>query len=231
MIKNNVNQGARELCKMMGLKLGMIDFSASSVNRQTQVLFKEIQKANAEKVVTEKVSKSSTVIEGVDEKEVVDVVNRYRKGALQTCYLEKGSVTNGHVTTDEVIKDIRKKEKVGEVPVSEEDLELCNKVNQACSSCLPGIKNEEISGEEKIGHKRCSKEELSRGMVSSDETDGESGSEKTAITVVKKEKSAQGGKGKKGEKSKKKNKKEGVDTLLADACRLRVPVTTWFNFM
>ncbi|PKY58486.1 hypothetical protein RhiirA4_429745, partial [Rhizophagus irregularis] len=115
----------------------MIDFSASSVNkdRQTQVLFKEIQKANAEKVVTEKVSKSSTVIEGVDEEEVVDVVNR----------------------------DIRKKEKVGEVPVSEENLELYNKVNQACSSRLPGIKKEEIS-EEKIGHKRCSKEELSRGM-------------------------------------------------------------------
>ncbi|GBC48012.2 hypothetical protein RhiirA1_490962 [Rhizophagus irregularis] len=210
---------------MMGLKLGMIDFSASSVNkdRQTQVLFKEIQKANAEKVVTEKVSKSSMVIEGVDEEEVVDVVNRYRKGALQTRYLEKGSVTNGHVTTDEVLnvtKDIRKKEKVGEVPVSEEDLELYNKVNQACSSCLPGIKKEEISGEEIIGHKRCSKEELSRGMVRSDETDRESGSEKTAVTVVKKEKSAQGGKGKKGEKSKKKNKKEGVDTLLADACRL-----------
>ncbi|CAG8726179.1 14497_t:CDS:2, partial [Rhizophagus irregularis] len=147
-----------------------------------------------------KVSKSSMVIEGVDEEEVVDVVNRYRKGALQTRYLEKGSVTNGHVTTDEVLnvtKDIRKKEKVGEVPVSEEDLELYNKVNQACSSCLPGIKKEEISGEEIIGHKRCSKEELSRGMVRSDETDRESGSEKTAVTVVKKEKSAQGGKGKK----------------------------------
>ncbi|RGB24608.1 hypothetical protein C1646_772830 [Rhizophagus diaphanus] len=53
---------ARELCRMMGLKLDMIDFSASSVNkdRQTQVLFKEIQKANTEKVVTEEFSKSST---------------------------------------------------------------------------------------------------------------------------------------------------------------------------
>ncbi|RGB38119.1 hypothetical protein C1646_15447 [Rhizophagus diaphanus] len=51
MIKDNVNQSARELCKMMGLRLGTIDFSASNVNkdRQTQVLFEEIQKTNAKK--------------------------------------------------------------------------------------------------------------------------------------------------------------------------------------
>ncbi|PKY46063.1 hypothetical protein RhiirA4_460834 [Rhizophagus irregularis] len=100
-----------------------------------------------------------------------------------------------------------KKGKTGEVPVSEEDMSLYNKVNQACSSRLPEIKKEEIS-EEKIGHKRCSKEKLSRGSVSSDETDGESESENIATIVAKKEKSAQGGKGKKGGKSKKKNKKK-----------------------
>ncbi|EXX70289.1 uncharacterized protein OCT59_016115 [Rhizophagus irregularis] len=47
MIKENVNQSVREVCKMMGLKLGDIDFSISDVNkdRQTEVLFKEIQKS------------------------------------------------------------------------------------------------------------------------------------------------------------------------------------------
>ncbi|CAB5369726.1 unnamed protein product [Rhizophagus irregularis] len=75
-------------------------------------------------------------------------------------------------------------------------MSLYNKVNQPCSSRLPEIKKEEIS-EEKIGHKRCSKEKLSRGSVSSDETDGKIESENIATIVAKKEKSAQGGKGKK----------------------------------
>ena len=50
MIKENVNRSVREVCKMMGLKLGDIDFSVSGVNkdRQTEVLFKEIQKANVD---------------------------------------------------------------------------------------------------------------------------------------------------------------------------------------
>ncbi|CAB5212229.1 uncharacterized protein OCT59_019084 [Rhizophagus irregularis] len=75
-------------------------------------------------------------------------------------------------------------------------MSLYNKVNQPCSSRLPEIKKEEIS-EEKIGHKRCSKEKLSRGSVSSDETDGKIESENIATIVAKKEKSAQAGKGKK----------------------------------
>ncbi|PKK74697.1 hypothetical protein RhiirC2_708685 [Rhizophagus irregularis] len=86
-------------------------------------------------------------------------------------------------------------------------MSLYNKVNQPCSSRLPEIKKEEIS-EEKIGHKRCSKEKLSRGSVSSDETDGKIESENIATIVAKKEKSAQGGKG------------FWIDTLLGDACRL-----------
>ncbi|PKY58278.1 hypothetical protein RhiirA4_429596 [Rhizophagus irregularis] len=103
---------------------------------------------------------------------------------------------NGHVTPDKVIditNNFRKKVKTGEVPVSEEDISLYNKVNQVCSSHLPEIKKEEIL-ENKIGQKRCSKEELSRGSFSSDETDEEIGSENIATIVAKKEKSAQGGK-------------------------------------
>ncbi|PKY52051.1 hypothetical protein RhiirA4_424972 [Rhizophagus irregularis] len=180
-IKDNVNQSARELCKMMGLRLGTIDFSASNVNkeRQMQVLFKEIQKTNTEKIVTQKISKSATVVKSVDEEEMVDIVNKYRKGASSVRFLEKGSDTNGHVTPDkvsDVINDFRKKEKTGEVPVSDEDISLYNKVDQVCSSRLPEIKKDEISEKDKIGQKRCSKEELSRRSVRSDETDEESGS-------------------------------------------------------
>jgi len=213
MIKENVNKSVREVCKMMGLKLGDIDFSVSGVNkdRQTEVLFKEIQKANAEKMAKEKSSSPSMVMTSVDEEEIVELVNRYRKGALPARSLEKGLDMNGHVTADEVldvIKDLRKEKETGEVSVSKEEVELYNKVNQVCSSRLsPEIKKEEISVDEKVGHKRCNKEELSRGVVSSDDTDEESGSETTLTAVAKKDKSAQRGKGKKGGKSKKKNKR------------------------
>ncbi|CAB5185730.1 hypothetical protein RhiirA1_429882 [Rhizophagus irregularis] len=75
--------------------------------------------------------------------------------------------TNGHVTADEVldvIKDLRKEKETGEGPVSKEEVELYNKVNQDCLSRLsPEIKKEEIPVDEKVGHKRCNKEELSRG--------------------------------------------------------------------
>ncbi|PKY59914.1 hypothetical protein RhiirA4_483056 [Rhizophagus irregularis] len=116
----------------------MIKEIISGVNkdRQTEVLFKEIQKANAEKTAKEKISSSSTVMTSVDEEEIVELVNRYRKGALPARSLEKGLDTNGHVTADEVldvIKDLRKEKKTGEVPVSKEEVELYNKVNQACS--------------------------------------------------------------------------------------------------
>ncbi|PKB95318.1 hypothetical protein RhiirA5_436933 [Rhizophagus irregularis] len=128
----------------------------------------EIQKANAERSVREKDSKSSKVTPSVDEEEVVALVNK------------KENVT-------------------GEVPVSKEEVELYNKVIQACSSCLPPeIKREEISVDEKIGHKRCNKEELSREAVSSDGTDEESESENVYNSGEKK-KSAQGGKVKKVE--------------------------------
>ncbi|CAB5303882.1 unnamed protein product [Rhizophagus irregularis] len=108
----------------------------------------------------------------------------------------------------DVIKDLRKEKETGEVPVSKEEVELYNKVNQVCSSRLsPEIKKEEISVDEKVGHKRCNKEVLIRGVVSSDDTDEESGSETTLTAVAKEDKSAQRGKGKKGGKSKKKNKR------------------------
>ncbi|PKC05749.1 hypothetical protein RhiirA5_420518 [Rhizophagus irregularis] len=117
----------------------------------------------------------------------------------------KKKITDGHVTADEVldvIKELRKEKETGEVPVSKEEVELYNKVNQACSSRLsPEIKfqlTKKLQGRV---------EELSRGVVSSDGTDEESGSETTLTAVAKKDKSAQRGKGKKGGKSKKKNKR------------------------
>ncbi|PKY61865.1 hypothetical protein RhiirA4_487442 [Rhizophagus irregularis] len=63
-------------------------------------------------------------------------------------------------------------------------MKLYNQVNQGCSSRLPEIKKEEISEDEKIGQKRSSKEEISRGMVSSSENDGESVSENIATEVL-----------------------------------------------
>ncbi|PKK58555.1 hypothetical protein RhiirC2_720434 [Rhizophagus irregularis] len=83
-------------------------------------------------------------------------------------YIFKGSDTNGHVTPDEVldvINDFRKKGKTGEVPISEEDMILYNKVNQACSSRLPEIEKEEIP-EEKIGHKFLDRYFIRRCMSS-----------------------------------------------------------------
>ncbi|PKK62837.1 hypothetical protein RhiirC2_789778 [Rhizophagus irregularis] len=151
MFKGNVNKTAREIASMMGLRIDNINFSVSVVNkdRQTEVLFKEIQEANAEKLINGQKLKSLKVTPSVEEEEADEVID--------------------------VIMDVGKKSTTGEVPVSQEE--------------------------------RGNQEELSRGIVSSDGTDEESGSEKTPTVVAKKEKSAQGGKGKKGSKSKKKNKK------------------------
>ncbi|PKY57400.1 hypothetical protein RhiirA4_509838 [Rhizophagus irregularis] len=149
LFKENVSKTAREIA-----------------DRQTEVLFKEIQKANAERSVREKDSKSSKVTPSVDEEEVVALVNKYRKGASSIRNLEKSSDTKGHVTEDEVVEvimNLRKENVTGEVPVSKEEVELYNK---------------EISVDEKVGHKRCNKKELSREAVSSDGTDEESESEK-----------------------------------------------------
>ncbi|PKY39178.1 hypothetical protein RhiirA4_522347 [Rhizophagus irregularis] len=108
-------------------------------------------------MVKEKISKSSMVTASVGEEEVVDLVNRLDM--------------NGHVTEDEVvdvIKNLRKKSVTGEVSVSKEEVDLYNKTKKL-----------DI-------HKRCNKEELSKGVVSSDGTDEESGSEITSIIVAKK---------------------------------------------
>ncbi|CAB5217427.1 unnamed protein product [Rhizophagus irregularis] len=119
----------------------------------------------------------------VGEEEVVDLVNRYRKGALSTCSVWTLD-TNGHVTKDEVVDVIKEK---------------CDWRGVSFQ------RGEGILVDEIVGHKRCNKEdELSRGVVSSDGTDEESGSDITSIIVAKKEKSAQGGKDKKSEKSKEK---------------------------
>ncbi|RGB35519.1 hypothetical protein C1646_759208 [Rhizophagus diaphanus] len=101
--------------------------------------------------------------ESLDEEEVVDIVNKHRKSVLLSRSSKEVSDTNGHVTTDEVV-DIMSSSVI--------DTSLLG-----CSSHLPEIKKEEISEDEKIGQKRSSKEEISRGMVSSSENDEESGSE------------------------------------------------------
>ncbi|UZO08926.1 uncharacterized protein OCT59_029169 [Rhizophagus irregularis] len=49
-------------------------------------------------------------------------------------------------------KGLSQKEIAGEVPVSAEEIEIYNKVNQACSSRLPPeIKKEKVVVDEKIG--------------------------------------------------------------------------------
>jgi hypothetical protein len=59
----------------MGLKLDDIDFSVSSVNkdRQTEVLFQEIQKANAKRTTKDDFSKSDDKL-----REPVDDLPQYR---------------------------------------------------------------------------------------------------------------------------------------------------------
>ncbi|CAB5212426.1 unnamed protein product [Rhizophagus irregularis] len=51
MFKENVIRTANAIASMMGVKLDNIDFGVSNVNkdRQTEVLFQEIQKANAKR--------------------------------------------------------------------------------------------------------------------------------------------------------------------------------------
>ncbi|CAB5211535.1 uncharacterized protein OCT59_029081 [Rhizophagus irregularis] len=56
MIKANVNQSARNICRMMGLSLSGFDFSGSNVNkdRQTQVLLKKYKKLTLSKLLRRK---------------------------------------------------------------------------------------------------------------------------------------------------------------------------------
>ncbi|PKY59554.1 hypothetical protein RhiirA4_482378 [Rhizophagus irregularis] len=63
LFKENVVKTAREIAGMMGLKLDNIDFGVSGVNkdRQTEVLFQEIQKANAKQMVDTNSSGKSSV--------------------------------------------------------------------------------------------------------------------------------------------------------------------------
>ncbi|PKY47910.1 hypothetical protein RhiirA4_421777 [Rhizophagus irregularis] len=144
----------------------------------------------------------------LDEEEIVDIVNKYRKSALSNLVSKDVSNTNDHVTPNkvvDVINDFRKEEKSRELLVTEEDMNLYDQVNRNCSSRLSEIKKEEIS-EEKIGQKRSSKEEISR-VISSSESDRESESENIATEVACK-KSGQVEKGKKGVRSKKKKNKK-----------------------
>ncbi|PKC67086.1 hypothetical protein RhiirA1_458848 [Rhizophagus irregularis] len=98
-----------------------------------------------------------------------------------------------------------------DVSVSQEEIETYNKINQVCSSRLPPeIKKEVMAVDEKIGQKRGNKDELSRGMVSSDGTEDDSESDISEPKVEVKEQVNRGGKNKKGGKngkSKKKSKK------------------------
>ncbi|CAB5378570.1 unnamed protein product [Rhizophagus irregularis] len=104
LFKENVMKTAREIASMMGLKLDDIDFSVSSVNkdRQTEVLFQEIQKANAKRMTKDDFSKLDDKL-----REPVDA--------------------NCHVTNEGMegtYKGLNQKEIAGEVPVSAEEIEI-----------------------------------------------------------------------------------------------------------
>ncbi|CAB5366043.1 unnamed protein product [Rhizophagus irregularis] len=188
LFKENVMKTAREIASMMGLKLDDIDFSVSSVNkdRQTEVLFQEIQKANAKRMTKDDFSKLDDKL-----REPVDA--------------------NCHVTNEGMegtYKGLNQKEIAGEVPVSAEEIEIYNKVNQACSSRLPPeIKKEKVVVDEKIGQKRVNKEELSRGTISSEDSEDSNESENGETILEVKKQVMGGGKSKKGSKSRKSKKK------------------------
>ncbi|CAG8610003.1 1692_t:CDS:2 [Rhizophagus irregularis] len=124
---------------------------------------------------------------------------------------------NNHVINEMTNKGMKDRSEITgkdnhsrEVSVSQEDLEIYNKVNEACSSRLPPEIKKEVVVDEKVGQKRNNKDELNRGMVSSDNTDDDSGSETKDLKINDKKQGIQGGKGKKGGKggkSKKKSKK------------------------
>ncbi|RGB36267.1 hypothetical protein C1646_758303 [Rhizophagus diaphanus] len=102
-----------------------------------------------------------------EEVEVLEIIDRYRKKLGLNGGKTESSSKGGHVTPEEMVKvveNFRKEDKKKEKIVTKEDLDLYYKVNQACSSCLPEVKKERISDDEKIGQKRVNKEELSRGM-------------------------------------------------------------------
>ncbi|CAB5366824.1 unnamed protein product [Rhizophagus irregularis] len=194
LFKENVMKTAREIAGMMGLKLDDIDFSISSVNkdRQTEVLFQEIQKANAKQTIKGDISKSGDKLRKLSD------VNNHVINEMTN----KGTKDRSEITG----KDNHSRE----VSVSQEDLEIYNKVNEACSSRLPPEIKKEVVVDEKVGQKRNNKDELNRGMVSSDNTDDDSGSETKDLKINDKKQVIQGGKGKKGGKggkSKKKSKK------------------------
>ncbi|CAB5370320.1 unnamed protein product [Rhizophagus irregularis] len=194
LFKENVIKTAREIAGMMGLKLDDIDFSISSVNkdRQTEVLFQEIQKANAKQTIKGDISKS-----GIKLRKLLDVNNHVINEMTNKGMKDRSEITG---------KDNHSRE----VSVSQEDLEIYNKVNEACSSRLPPEIKKEVVVDEKVGQKRNNKDELNRGMVSSDNTDDDSRSETKDLKINDKKQGIQGGKGKKGGKggkSKKKSKK------------------------
>jgi hypothetical protein len=197
MFKENVIRTTNKIASMMGVKLNNIDFGVSNVNkdRQTEVLFQEIQKAN-----TKRKNRSDTLTSD-------DI-------------LGKSLDVKDHVISKKM-KDTNGSLRIGrhaeEVSVSQEEIETYNKINQVCSSRLPPeIKKEVMAVDEKIGQKRGNKDELSRGMVSSsDGTEDDSESDISEPKVEVKEQVNQGGKNKKSGKngkngkSKKKVRKDG----------------------
>uniref|UniRef100_U9U7K3 Uncharacterized protein n=1 Tax=Rhizophagus irregularis (strain DAOM 181602 / DAOM 197198 / MUCL 43194) TaxID=747089 RepID=U9U7K3_RHIID len=101
-------------------------------------------------------------------------------------------------------KGLSQKEIAGEVPVSAEEIEIYNKVNQACSSRLPPeIKKEKVVVDEKIGQ--------SEGTISSEGSEDSSESENGETILEGKKQVMGGGKSKKKSKSRKSKKKSKRD--------------------
>ncbi|CAB5298316.1 unnamed protein product [Rhizophagus irregularis] len=152
----------------------------------------EIQKANAKQTIKGDISKSGDKLRKLSD------VNNHAINEMTN----KGTKDRSEITG----KDNHSRE----VSVSQEDLEIYNKVNEACSSHLPSEIKKEVVVDEKVGQKRNNKDELNRGMVSSDNTDDDSGLETKDLKINDKKQVIQGGKSKKcgkGGKSKKKSKK------------------------
>lgn len=145
MLIKGIQQSAERIIKAMGWSLNEFGLDDSTVNkgRQTQILFEEIRKTNVEQIAPKDRPKPIVSSKSLDEEEIVDIVNKYRKSALSNLVSKDVSNTNDHVTPNkvvDVINDFRKEEKSKELPVTEEDMNLYDQVNRNCSSRLPEIK-------------------------------------------------------------------------------------------
>ncbi|PKC60721.1 hypothetical protein RhiirA1_489466 [Rhizophagus irregularis] len=134
-----------------------------------------------------------------EERKVVEMINKYRNNLdLKEVHQSSGEISS-HVTPEhvvEVVKNFRENEKRKERQVTQEDMELYNRVNNVCSSHLPELKKRDE--DEKVGQKRACKDEMSRedlsesgsvieGSVSEEKEDGKKDTHKNINDQLKKD--------------------------------------------